>query len=62
MNLPDWRVLTRYAKLLQKHKDIDGLLQVCSNPIANARELLQSFTKPLIYLYLTWFLDTESAM
>ena len=29
--------------------DIDGLVQDCSNSIANALELLQSYTKPLIY-------------
>ena len=28
--------------------DIDGLVQDCSNSIANALELLQSFTKPYI--------------
>ena len=28
--------------------DIDGLVQDCSNSIANALELLQSCTKPLI--------------
>ena len=30
--------------------DIDGLVQGCSNSIANALELLQSCTKPL-----TWY-------
>ena len=30
-------------------KYIDGLVQDCSNSIANALELLQSCTKPLIY-------------
>ena len=30
------------------HYDIDGLVQECSNFIANAMELLQSCTKPLI--------------
>ena len=30
-------------------QDIDGLVQDCSNSIANALELLQSCTKPLIY-------------
>ena len=36
--------------------DSDGLVQVCSNFIANAQELLQSCTKLLIYetIYLTW--------
>ena len=38
-------------KPLAKHKHspknkIDGLVQDCSNPIANALELLQSYTKP----------------
>ena len=28
---------------------IEGLAQDCSNSIANAQELLQSCTKPLIY-------------
>ena len=32
---------------------IDGLMQDCSNSIANAMELLQSCTKPLKY---SWFL------
>ena len=30
--------------------DVAGLVQDCSNYIANALELLQSFTKPLIYV------------
>ena len=30
------------------YRHIDGLLQDCSNSIANALELLQSCTKPLI--------------
>ena len=39
---------------------IDVLMQDCSNPIANALELLQSCTKPYIYqpniyIYLGWF-------
>ena len=29
--------------------NIDGLVQDCSNSIANALELLQSYTKPSIY-------------
>ena len=31
---------------------IDGLVQDCSNSTANALELLQSYTKPSIYVYL----------
>ena len=30
---------------------LDGFVQDCSNSIANALELLQSYTKPSIYLY-----------
>ena len=33
------------------HQYIDGLVQDCSNSIANALELLQSFTKPSIYFW-----------
>ena len=32
-------------------KYLDGLVQDCSNSIANALELLQSCTKPSIYTY-----------
>ena len=31
---------------------IDGLVQDCSNSIAGALELLQSCTKPSIYVYM----------
>ena len=34
--------------------DIEGLAQDCSNSIANALELLQSCTKPLIYNHENW--------
>ena len=34
----------------ENHIDHDGLVQDCSNSIGNALELLQSCTKPLIYL------------
>ena len=36
-----------YKALIYLH--IDGLVQECSNSIANAMELLQSCIKPLIY-------------
>ena len=36
-------------KILVWNTDIDGLVQDCSNSIANALELLQSCTKPSIY-------------
>ena len=39
--------LNKWLPNLQTH--IDGLVQDCSNSIANALELLQSCTKPLIY-------------
>ena len=32
---------------------IDGLVQDCSNSIANELELLQSCTKPSIYIYMS---------
>ena len=42
------RVITKY----KQYQYISGLLQNCSNSIANAMELLQSCTKPLIrFLY-----------
>ena len=34
--------------------DIDGLVQFCSNSIANALELLQSCTEPSIWLVLSF--------
>ena len=34
----------------QSREYIDGLVQDCSNSIANALELLQSCTKPLTYI------------
>ena len=37
---------------------IDGLVQDCSFSIANAQEILQSFTKPLIYLYFFKMIST----
>ena len=37
--------------------DIDGLMQDCSNSIANALELMQSCTKPLIY---SWSIHNDS--
>ena len=38
---------------------IDGLVQDCSNPIANKLDLLQSYSKPSVYEYLAFclFLD-----
>ena len=37
-----------YKNTKYPHVNIDGLVQDCSNSIANALELLQSCTKPLI--------------
>ena len=37
------------------HQDIDGLVQDYSNSIANALELLQSCTEPLIYAHASKF-------
>ena len=37
-----------FKKSSREH--IDGLMQDCSNSIADAMELLQSCTKPLIYV------------
>ena len=39
---------TRYREMSREHYSIDGLAQDCSNSIANALELLQSCTKPLV--------------
>ena len=41
---------------LSHQYDIDGLVQDCSNSIANALELLQSCTKPSIYCIQAIFL------
>ena len=41
--------LTPYTVDYFEKKYIDGLVQDCSNSIANAQELLQSCTKPSIY-------------
>ena len=38
------------TKALQQLKYIDGLVEDCSNSIANALELLQSSTKPSVCL------------
>ena len=35
-------------QIVSIYHDIDGFVQDCSNSIANALELLQSFTKPSI--------------
>ena len=40
---------TIYGQQFNPGLDIDGLVQDCSNSIANALELLQSCTKPSIY-------------
>ena len=40
----------------------DGLVQDCSNSIANALELLQSCTKPLIWVRLKSNLEASSAL
>ena len=39
----------RHFVILYSIKYIDGIVQDCSNSIANALELLQSYTKPSIY-------------
>ena len=47
-----WLPLNKYNihwRLLKKPEYIYGLVQDCSNSIANALELLQSCTKPSIY-------------
>ena len=33
------------------HRYVDGLVQDCSTSIANALDILQSFTKPSMYTY-----------
>ena len=51
--MSSWRskysVVCRFLK--ERRKYIDGLVQDCSNSIANALELLQSCTKPSIYAF-----------
>ena len=42
-----WRPLWRHRN--DWEANMDGLVQDCSNSIANALELLQSYTKPSIY-------------
>ena len=44
-----------YFMLLHGVVYINGLVQDCSNSIANALELLQSCTKPLILCYVTMY-------
>ena len=48
-----WWFETLWRPLWRHHNDweanMDGLVQDCSNSIANALELLQSYTKPSIY-------------
>ena len=46
MNYVCFTIKIRYGILI--HDDIDGLAQDRSNSIANALDLMQSFTKPLI--------------
>ena len=36
---------------------VDGLVQDCSNSIANALELLQSCTKPSMLLWINLYID-----
>ena len=42
------RCLLEHLKFYTEYIHIDGLVEDCSNSIANALELLQSCTKPLI--------------
>ena len=45
-------VMNMHKKVMNMHVTVpntDGLVQDCSNSIANAMELLQSCTKPSIY-------------
>ena len=44
-----------------RHTYIDGLVQDCSNSIANALELLQSCAKPSIFSHFLSSLKTEKA-
>ena len=48
-------IFASVAKCLLKAY-IDGLVQDCSNCIANALELLQSCTKSSIYASVKWFI------
>ena len=43
----NWPIIVNVQDVFASHK-INGLVQDCSNSIANAMELLQSCTKPLI--------------
>ena len=44
------KVLYTFKRWVFKFYDIDGLVQDCSNSIAKAVELLQSYPKPSIYI------------
>ena len=44
-----WHTKLNLLFLTEFKAHIDGLVQDCSNSIANALELLQSCAKPLIY-------------
>ena len=41
--------ISYYQVVLLSHQHVDSLVQDCSNSIANALELLQSFTSPSIW-------------
>ena len=51
IELSDQIIMISTNTKIDKENDIDGLVQDCSNSIANALELLQSYTKPSVYAY-----------
>ena len=56
-----WEVLLCHPSWL--NYDIDGLVQDCSNSIALAMELLQSCTKPSIYVWLiVWHVGRNESL
>ena len=49
---PLFFVVRQYVNMfIRRHIHVNGLVQDCSNSIANALELLQSCTKPSMWLY-----------
>ena len=47
------QLINVYGSPIRRHHYINGLMQDCSISSANALEILQSFTKPSIYIVIT---------
>ena len=54
---PQYNIHIHTVNYVLFNRDIDGLAQDCSNPIANALELLQACTGPSIYWCVEHFLE-----